>query len=327
VEVVSSAYAEHGELYDAFVKYYGADGPPDILVAHAASRDLNPSLPQEEIDRALAKDPVRNRAEYLSEWRSDVEGFIPREAVEACVRDYIELPPMSGINYRCGFDAASGIPDGDSLAIVISHKVGDHAVIDAVRELRPPFNFFEAVETVLKPLCKAYRIYKIVGDAWAGELARVPVRKAGIGYELSEKSASELYVDPFLPMLNAGKIDLPKHERAVNQICSLERSLQRSGREQISHPTRGHDDLANCIALAVDLVMNTSGYRLDVFDPAFIDEDTKPPSAEQQQPPFDFNNSVFAGDWCKLKQPRQEHSEADEQLRRMYEGLAGPTKK
>jgi hypothetical protein len=51
---------------------------PGELVAHASSRDLNPSISQAEIDLALERDPVANRAEYLSEWRSDVEGFIPR---------------------------------------------------------------------------------------------------------------------------------------------------------------------------------------------------------------------------------------------------------
>jgi hypothetical protein len=61
-------------------------------------------------------------------------------------------------------------------------------------------------------------------------------------------------------MLNSNKIDLPcGNERAISQICQPERSLQRSGREQITHPTHGHDDIANAIAGVVDLVLNTSG--------------------------------------------------------------------
>jgi hypothetical protein len=91
---------------------------------------------------------VRNRAEYLSEFRSDVEGFISRELVEACVRDYIELPPQPSISYRCFVDAASGVPEGDSYVIVIAHKVGDRVVIDCIREARPPFNAFEVIDTL-----------------------------------------------------------------------------------------------------------------------------------------------------------------------------------
>ena len=56
--MISSAYAQHGELFDAYKRYFGPAGPPDILVAHGTSRDLNPSLDQAEIDRALEKDPV-----------------------------------------------------------------------------------------------------------------------------------------------------------------------------------------------------------------------------------------------------------------------------
>jgi hypothetical protein len=61
-------------------------------------------------------------------------------------------------------------------------------------------------------------------------------------------------------MLNAGKIDLPRNERAINQICSLERSVQRSGRDQITHPTHGRDDVANAIAGAVDYACGQGGF-------------------------------------------------------------------
>jgi hypothetical protein len=93
------------------------------------------------------------------------------------------------------------VPDGDSYVAVIAHKLPGNervVVIDAIREVRPPFNAFEVINTVLVPLCKAYKIYKVVGDNFAGELAKEPIRRAGIGYELAEKHRSELYADPFL---------------------------------------------------------------------------------------------------------------------------------
>lgn len=258
--LVSSTYARRGVLYDAWKRYFGPSGPDDILVAYGASRDTNPSLSQAEIDRELEADPIRNRAEYLSEWRSDVEGFISREIVEACVKDYFELPPVLGYSYRCFVDAASGVPEGDSYAIVIAHKLGDRVVIDAIREIRPPFNAFEVINTILVPLCKSYKVSVVRGDAYAGELAREPIRRAGLSYELAKKHKSELYADPFLGVLNACKIDLPRNERAMNQICALERSVQRSGRDQISHPTNGRDDDANAIAGAVDYAFGQGGF-------------------------------------------------------------------
>jgi hypothetical protein len=102
------------------------------------------------------------------------------------------------------------------------------------------------------------------------------------------------------------------------------RSLQRSGREQITHPTHGHDDVANAIAGAVDLVLNTSGYRLDVFDPEFQDEDTKPPATDQQQPELvDYIPSNPAEWWRWKGATRQQptYGAADANLRRLYESL------
>src|SRR6516165_2897665 len=246
--MVSSAYAMHGELYDAFKKYYGPAGSPSILVAHGTSRDLNPLLPQAEIDRELERDPVRNRAEYLSEFRGDIEGFIPRAAVEACGGDYRELEPRLGIIYFCFVDAASGSEGGDSYCVAIGHKDGDQIIIDCVREVIPPFSPSDTVSNVAVPLCKAYRVTKVWGDNYAAEYAKEPFRKAGIFYDLWPQHKSELYRDPLLPLINSKRITLPRIDRLINQCCQLERSVKRSGRDEISHPTHGHDDLINSVA-------------------------------------------------------------------------------
>jgi len=259
--MVSSAYAMHGELYDAFKKYYGPAGSPSILVAHGTSRDLNPLLPQAEIDRELERDPVRNRAEYLSEFRSDVEGFIPREAVEACVGDYRELEPRPGIIYFCFVDAASGSEGGDSYCVAIGHKDGDQIIIDCVREVNPPFSPSKIVSNVAVPLCKAYRVTKVWGDNYAGEYAKEPFRKAGIFYDLWSQHKSELYRDPLLPLINSKRITLPRIDRLINQCCQLERSVKRSGRDEISHPTYGRDDVINAAAGAAAVVSRKAFHK------------------------------------------------------------------
>ena len=127
--MVSTAYAQAGVLWDSYRRDYGPDGSSGILVAHGTSRDLNPLLPQAEIDRELERDPVRNRAEWLSEWRVDCESYIARSAIEACVGDFRELEPRPGVQYYCFVDAASGSDGGDSYCIAIGHKrrrSGDH---------------------------------------------------------------------------------------------------------------------------------------------------------------------------------------------------------
>jgi hypothetical protein len=236
---LASVYAKTGALYDAYRKYFGPNGPPDILVAHATTRDLNPSIPQAEIDLALARDPVANRAEYLSIPRDDVEGFIPRDIAEANVGDYYELPPQPNIIYKCFIDQASGVPEGDSFAAVIAHKAGmldtTRVTVDAIREVRPPFNFFEVVQTVLVPLCKRYRVYEVVADNYGGELARDPVRRAGMIFKPAAKHKSQLYADP--PWHAQRAPDRPAAPRPGHQSDLRAGAVYAAQRPRPDHPS------------------------------------------------------------------------------------------
>ena len=83
--------------------------------------------------------------------------------------------------------------------------------------------------------------------------SRMLFRKRAISYECSEKPKSDLFRD-LLPMLNSGRIVLPKSDRLVNQLCGLERRTARSGKDSIDHAPGGHDDLANSVAGAADLI-------------------------------------------------------------------------
>jgi hypothetical protein len=252
--MASSVYAKFGVLFDSYRKYFGPDGPADILVAFGASRDINPSLPQSEIDREIEADPVRNRAEYLSEWRDDTSGFIAREIVEACVGDYRELEPRPGIVYQGFLDPASGSGE-DSYVAVVSHAEGNDVVTDAVREIIPPFSPSAVVADTVVPLFKSYRITKCYGDNFAGEFAKEPLKKAGIWYDLWKQHKSDLYLHALLPLLNSKRIRLPRIAHLINQTCQLERSVKRSGRDEITHPTHGHDDLINATAGAAAAVL------------------------------------------------------------------------
>jgi hypothetical protein len=44
-------------------------------------------LPQLIIDRAMERDAAAASAEYMAQFGTDVESFITREAVEACVKE------------------------------------------------------------------------------------------------------------------------------------------------------------------------------------------------------------------------------------------------
>jgi hypothetical protein len=86
-------------LWETYCKQYGPTGDALTLVAHGASKVFNPTLPQRIIDRALEKDRAKATAEYLAEFRTDLEGFVALEVVEACVGDYREQQPAADNSY------------------------------------------------------------------------------------------------------------------------------------------------------------------------------------------------------------------------------------
>jgi hypothetical protein len=182
-------------LYDNWRKFYGNDDP-GTLVAYGTSTDFNPSLPQDEIDAALAEDRPRNAAEYLSEWRADLETFVPREAVEACVaRGVFERVPERRISYFGFVDPAGGF-GGDSMTLAIGHKnfAKQAVVIDSVREQGPPFSPDATIQEFAGVL-KSYRISKVFGDKFAGGFPPEQFKHFGISFERSAKPKTDLYVD------------------------------------------------------------------------------------------------------------------------------------
>ena len=89
----STPYRRAGVLWRAHRDHYGREHDP-VLVWHADSRTMNPTIPQAVVDAAYADDEAVAASEYGAEWRRDIETFISREALDACVvPGRRELPP------------------------------------------------------------------------------------------------------------------------------------------------------------------------------------------------------------------------------------------
>ena len=253
----SSPYSRSGLLWDQFRKHYGKVGGR-TLVWQAASRTMNPNLSAELVADALAEDEEAARAEFLAEFRRDVASFVDRAVVDGLVvAGRHELPPLEGVTYRAFTDPSGG--SADSFTVAIAHAEGEVAVLDCVREVRPPFS----PESVVEEFCallKAYRIATVTGDRYAGEWPREQFRKRGITYEPSAKSKSEIYLEA-LPLVNAGRVQLLDVPRLVPQLTGLERRTSRSGRDSVDHGPGGHDDLVNAVAGAlVDVAAPAAGF-------------------------------------------------------------------
>jgi hypothetical protein len=250
----SSPYARRGALYEAHRKHYAKDGP--VLIWKSETRVMNPTISDRVVDEALERDASIGGSEWLAQFRSDIESYITREAVEACIEPGIrERPPVRGLRYVGFVDPSGG--RADAMTLAVGHAEGkDVAILDALREIRPPFDPASAVRDFSDTLM-AYNIREVRGDRYGGAWPEAEFRKHGVWYRASEKAKSDLYRD-LLPVVNARRVDLLDNPKLLTQLVSLERRVGRGGRDSIDHPPGMHDDVANATAGVVDSVLSRS---------------------------------------------------------------------
>jgi hypothetical protein len=100
------------------------------LVWRTGTRDMNPTVPE-------------HAAEYLAEFRSDVDPFVACEVIEAAtIPGRTGLPRVHGVQYVGFIDPSGGSADAFTLAV--AHAEERHgvrvAVLDYLAERRSPFS-------------------------------------------------------------------------------------------------------------------------------------------------------------------------------------------
>lgn len=249
----SSPYRKRGLMWRKSRELHGVEAEDVYWIA--PSRVMNPALPQSVVDKAMADDPARARSEYGAAWREDLSDFIPLDAIDGATdRSVRERPPVFGTSYVAYTDAAGGTgTDSFTLGIAHSDANGD-AVLDVLRERKPRFTP-AAVVAEYAALLRYYGISQVCGDRYAAGWNADEWRRNGITYVPSERTTSEIYLAA-LPLMLAGRARLVDHAGLRSQLSELERRTHGTGRESVSHPSNGHDDL--CTA-ALGAVWRASG--------------------------------------------------------------------
>jgi hypothetical protein len=217
----SSVYRKRGYMYRQFKELHGnPDAPADTLVWFAPSAAMNPRLPQHVVDRALAENSAKARAEFLNIWREDLSDFIPLDAVEACTDFgvYLRLPELA-FSYAAFCDPSGGT-GSDSFTLAIGHRLHDQAgtvVIDALCERRPRFVPRDVIAEYAQ-LLKRYNISEVQGDKFAGGFHADEWQRNGISFVPCERTTSENYLHA-LPMLLAGP-------RSADRQCDATRTTR-----------------------------------------------------------------------------------------------------
>ncbi len=226
----STVHRKRGYMARRFRELHGNDEAEDICWL-ASSQVMNPALPDSVVEKALADDPQRARAEFLSIFREDVADFVPMDALEA-VTDFgvRERPPSSGVAYQAFADAAGGT-GRDSFSFSIGHRDRDGtAVLDVLRERKPRF-VPAAVVAEYAALAEAYRISQICGDRYSSAWHADEWARRGFRYVESEQTKSELYL-ACLPLILSERCRLLDSPALRSQFSQLERRVQQWARER-----------------------------------------------------------------------------------------------
>jgi hypothetical protein len=231
-------------LFSKFDRHFGRDDD-DVLVVRAPTREMNPTIDAELVDSALAEDPEAARAEWLAEWRADLEAFLSADLVEAALDRGrpAELPPQPDVAYRAFVDASGG--RHDRYAWAIGHREGEAVVVDAVRWRTPPFDP-AAVTAEVAAHMREYGVSLATGDRYGAQWTTEAFANNGCVLEASPKAKSDLYIEA-LPHFARGTIRLPPLREVALELQGLERRVSRTGRDSVDHAPGGRDDLANVV--------------------------------------------------------------------------------
>jgi hypothetical protein len=262
----SSPYRRAGLLWTTFQRHFGKDGVR-VLVWKADTATMNPKIDPAIIAEAYEDDPESAASEYGAEFRTDIADFIGRVVVDACVESgCYERPSAKAAGRYTAFLDAAGGSGSDSMTLGIAHTEDGIAILDAIRERKPPFSPDDVVSE-FAALMKSYGVREATSDRWGGDWIGEAFRKHGITVQPSAKPKSDIYRE-LLPLLNGHRCSLLDNPRLTAQLCGLERRTARGGRDSIDHATGAHDDVANSAAgclVAANAALGQGGmtvYRL-----------------------------------------------------------------
>jgi hypothetical protein len=256
----SSVHRRVGYMYRQFKRLHGNDGSED-LCWFAPSGIMNPTLPAHVIDKALAENAPKARAEFQNIWREDLSDFIPADVIDAATDFGVhERTPQAGFGYVAYCDASSGVADSFAIAIASRGHTTPH-LLHVCRERKPRFVPAQVIAEYAE-LLRAYDIVEIQSDKYAIGFHEDEWRRHNIRLTPCEHTTSENYLH-VLPLLLAGRVRLVDNMTLRNQLASLERRVGAGDKETVTHPQHAsaHDDVACAAAGALACAARYGKYR------------------------------------------------------------------
>ncbi|MGH8227337.1 MAG: hypothetical protein ACREU3_05455 [Steroidobacteraceae bacterium] len=243
---LSSPHSRRGHLYAMFQAHYGK--PSDVLVIRATHQQLNPTISDAVVARAMAEDPEAARSEWYGEFRSDVSQWLADELIDAALgHDEKRQRSVWRPSHVAFVDTSGGRHDASVLGIAHAEIRGAEPpllVLDHLDCVPAPHEPAVVVERFCKTL-KNFGIVSVVGDRYSGNWVSDAFETEGIRYQPSSLDKSGIYGE-VLPAFAERRVVLLDDKRLITELRLLERRPRAGGRgDSVDHPPNGHDDAAN----------------------------------------------------------------------------------
>lgn len=242
--LVSTPSAKQGLLWTTY-----NEGPQiaSRLTVRAATRLVNPLIPEEFIETERRRNPDNAEREFDSIFSEQVASFLPLDALNACFSHFGDLP-YSNHTYACGIDQ-SGIAGADKFGFAISHKEDQQIKVDVVRSWDTKDS--EVILADIKALTETYLIHQVYIDRYAKGWITAALEKIGLEVFI-RPSLPEIYVN-LKSLVISGRLALPEHDGLKRGLAATQAYYGRSNTLSIAHERTkdGHGDEADAMATAV----------------------------------------------------------------------------
>jgi hypothetical protein len=241
----STPWRASGVIYSEFSQ---RGERPDLLVWQASTATMTPRIAAADLEREQAADPQYFAREYLAEFTSDLEAFLPPEDIAAACGGWNEREPVGSFLYTAALDA-SALSGGDRFTFGVAHCEASSVIVDVLRGWRK-----DAVPKVcdeIVSLCRAYGITSVTGDQYSHAFLAELLRQRGIELRqlaFTARSKPEIYFD-LKNALAQGRFQVPAHPEALRELRSLESTRLSGGGYKIGAPRNAKDDFATVLAL------------------------------------------------------------------------------
>jgi hypothetical protein len=265
--LVSSPHVMSGVLWDV---WRTRNDDEDVLVWHAPTSVMNPTVRERFLEKEKARDPENYRREYLAEFTDAVTAFLSAEAIERCVvKGRAELPPERR-SYIAAVDAAF---KGDRFTLCIAHRDRDRDVVtvDCLRgwqgTRQAPLLLSGGVMPEIRALSDRYGFRRVYGDQFGAQPLKDVFSRHGLYYEertFTNTSKADIYAT-LRTRISDGTVELLDHEPSLRELRALQLERLPGGTMRIGHSAHGRDDFADAIALAVSEARRRNTVRSGTF--------------------------------------------------------------